>query len=324
MKSQLPSSSRQPLPCTSISIGVPMGPLVAPTTFAVMSRSNAVCVSRRSPCCTTTSCRKPKSSGATNVAAIRPAASLLTVAIRYAVGVNSRPKYSAMVTFQEPFTVRQTSSSSCPGGKFSPVTVSGVPTGPCAGETFRCPTYPFDGSVNATSAPSSLARGAASALSLDANKTVNNMQASPQARPPSMRIVMTVASALLLDLDLAVENRELRRLHLERLPGMRVALHVGRGHFVCKSAGGIVLGDDPRRGPEIVGGLPRGMATEARVELLPVRQLDRDALQPLVIELLAGLVVDAEAPDHLFEMLELVVEHAGWRNARLIAAFKVP
>src|SRR6266567_1277359 len=193
MRTQLPSSSRQPMPCTSISIGVPMGPLGAPTTFAVMSRSNAVCVNRLSPCCTTTSCTNPKSSGATKVAATRPAASLLTVAIRYAAGVNSRPKYSAIVTFQEPFTVRQTSSSSCSGGKFSPVTVSGVPTGPCAGETFRCPTYPFDGSVNATSAPSSLARGAASALwltahKLGANKTVNNMQASPQARPPSMRI----------------------------------------------------------------------------------------------------------------------------------------
>src|SRR4051812_1314211 len=148
------------------------------------------------------------------------------------------------------------------------------------------------------------------------------MQASPQARPLSMRIVIRVASSLLLDLDLAVENGELRRLHLERLPRMRVALKVCRDDFVGKGAGGIFLGNDPRRGPEIIGGLPRGMATEARVELLPVRQLDHDALELLVLELLAGLVVDAETPHHLLEMLELVVQHAGWRNARLIAALQ--
>src|SRR5206468_4104608 len=227
MKTQLPSSSRQPIPCTSISIGEPIGPLSAPTIFAVMSSSNAVCVSRRSPCCTTTSCMKPKSSGATNVAVMRPAASLLTFAMRYAVGANSRPKYSAIVTFHDPFTVRQTSSSSCSGGKFSPVIVTDVPTGPCAGEAFRCPTYPFDGSVNTTSGPSSLARGAATALALDTDRTANAIQASHQARLPSIRIVITVASGLLLDLDLAVENRQLRRLHLERLPRMGVALHVG-------------------------------------------------------------------------------------------------
>src|SRR5215467_10213121 len=112
------------------------------------------------------------------------------------------------------------------------------------------------------------------------------MQASREARLSPMRIVITVASGLLLDLDLAVENRELRRLHLERLPRMRVALKVGRDHFVCKGAGGIVLGNDPRRGPEIVGRLSRRVAAEARVKLLPVRQLDRYALEPLVIQLL--------------------------------------
>jgi hypothetical protein len=49
---------------------------------------------------------------ATKLAEMRPDLSLFRVAIRYAVGVNSRPKYSAIVTFQRPFTVRQTSWNS--------------------------------------------------------------------------------------------------------------------------------------------------------------------------------------------------------------------
>src|SRR5436305_13816400 len=138
-----------------------------------------------------------------------------------------------------------------------------------------------------------------------------------------MWIVITFVSGLVLDLDLAVEDRELRRLHLERVPGMRVALNVGRNHFVGKGAAGIFLGTDPRRGPEIIGGLARGMATEARVELLPIRQLERYALQPFFIEHFARFVLDTKAPDHLLEMLELVIEHAGRRNAGLIAALQV-
>src|SRR5215467_14309247 len=149
------------------------------------------------------------------------------------------------------------------------------------------------------------------------------MQASREARPSPMRIVITVASELLLDLDLAVEDRQLRRLHLERLPGMRIALEIGRGHLVGEGAGGIVLRHDPRGGPERISRLPWRMATEACAELLPVRQLDLYALQPFVVEHLAGFVLDTKAPDHLLQMLELVIEHASRRYAGLVAALQV-
>ena len=70
------------MPVTSIAIGVPIGPLAGPVSRTVMSRWNAVWVSRRSARWTTMSCWKPKSSGATKLAASRPAASVFTVAMR--------------------------------------------------------------------------------------------------------------------------------------------------------------------------------------------------------------------------------------------------
>ena len=60
------------------------------------------------------------------------------------------------------------------------------------------------------------------------------------------------------------------------------------------------------------------------VELLAVGELHDQALEPLVIERLAGLVEHANAPDHFFQALELVVEHTERsRRALLSAAHKV-
>jgi len=64
----------------------------------------------------------------------------LTAAIRYATGSKSRPVYTPSPACQLPVTVRQTSSSSCSDGKPCPVTVTGVPTGACAGATLSRPT----------------------------------------------------------------------------------------------------------------------------------------------------------------------------------------
>ena len=77
---------------TSTSIGVPIGPQVAPTIFAVMSRLNAVCVSRRLPCWITMSCLNPKSSGATKRG---DAAGLIALHRRDAIG--DRRVFAAMI-----------------------------------------------------------------------------------------------------------------------------------------------------------------------------------------------------------------------------------
>src|SRR6516225_3669563 len=232
MRTQLPSSSRQPMPCTSMAIGVPAGPLAGPVSFAVMSMLKPALVSSRSPCSITTSWRKPKSSGATKLVSTRPALSLLSVAILYATGVNSRPKYSATVTFQCPLTVRQTRSSCCSGGNPSPLTLIGVPTGPCVGETASRPTKPSLAWVNCTCGPSSAARGAAHA---SPTKTPHDtpsaqMSALSRARPT------IIGSALvgLLKFDCAVEDAELRGRYFERLPGLRVALLVRHDKLVLE------------------------------------------------------------------------------------------
>ncbi len=52
------------------------------------------------------------------------------------------------------------------------------------------------------------------------------------------------------------------------------------------------------------------MRAVLRVEFLPVGQFNDQALEPVLVEGLAILVEDAEAPHDLFQMLELVVQHA--------------
>ena len=59
---------------------MPTGPLSG-EIFTVMSSEKPTWVNIRSPCCSTMSWRKPKSSGATNVAFSRPDCSALTLAI---------------------------------------------------------------------------------------------------------------------------------------------------------------------------------------------------------------------------------------------------
>ncbi len=74
------NSERQPMPLTSTVMGVPTGPLSG-VIFTVMSIEKPAWVNMRSGCCSTMSCTKPKSSGVTNLAVSRPAASDLTLAI---------------------------------------------------------------------------------------------------------------------------------------------------------------------------------------------------------------------------------------------------
>ncbi len=66
------------------------------------------------------------------------------------------------------------------------------------------------------------------------------------------------------------------------------------------------------------------MRAVSRVDLLPVGQLNHEALEPVLVKRLAVLVEHAEAPHDLFQMLELVVQHAErTRRASLGAAHHV-
>src|SRR5262249_26038596 len=51
-----------------------------------------------------------------------------------------------------------------------------------------------------------------------------------------------------------------------------------------------------------------------------VRQFDGEALDSLVVQCLAVDVADAEAPYHLFKMLELIVEDASRAGSALLSA----
>ena len=80
---QLSCISFQPMPLMSTAIGLPTGPrALALASVMVMSVMKADWVRRRPPCWATTSCEKPKSSGAVKVAVKAPEASLFTAAIR--------------------------------------------------------------------------------------------------------------------------------------------------------------------------------------------------------------------------------------------------
>ena len=59
------------MPLTSTVIGVPTGPLFGEIS-TVMSTEKPAWVNMRSGCCSTMSCTKPKSSGATKFAVSRP------------------------------------------------------------------------------------------------------------------------------------------------------------------------------------------------------------------------------------------------------------
>src|SRR4051794_24293898 len=161
-----------------------------------------------------------------------------------------------MVTFQLPFTVRQTRSNSCSAGKPSPVTCSGVPAGPCTGVTSSRPTNPPAGSASTASGPSSGARGAADSISVNNSKAASSAQARAITRPFRARGSMGIAfqwnSVRLLDLDLADDDLELRGHPLERLPGLRLPVEPGRRHLVGEGAARIARRDDPDAGPEMI------------------------------------------------------------------------
>src|SRR5262249_61214144 len=60
------------------------------------------------------------------------------------------------------------------------------------------------------------------------------------------------------------------------------------------------------------------------IELPAVRQLAYQALEPLAVDLLARLIEYADAPDHFFQALELIVQHAeGSGRALLRAAHQI-
>ncbi len=69
------------MPVTSTWIGVPTGP-DSGVSFSDMAMLNDVWVSSRSPCCSTMSCSKPKSSGAAKLAENVPSGPAVTVAMR--------------------------------------------------------------------------------------------------------------------------------------------------------------------------------------------------------------------------------------------------
>src|SRR5262249_21178704 len=181
-----------------------------------------------------------------------------------------------------------------------PVTRSGVPTGPCAGTASSLPTNPPEGSVSATSGPSSAAWGVASASPLDATRSPSSAQASTIARPPPTSAVMTGTFRLwLLDLDFAGDHGQLGGVALERLPSLRLALQVRGDDLVGQRAARIARRDEPDGGPEMVDGWTlcwRWMRAKPGVELLAIGQFDDEALEPFFIERLARLVEHADAP----------------------------
>src|SRR5437899_4687949 len=204
--------------------------------------------------------------------------------------------------------------------------LSGVPTGPCSGVTLSRPTKPPEGSASIASGPSSAARDAASASLPDVVASANNTSAI--SRPsPAPTIISAARNLRFLDLDLAGDNRELRGCALKRLPSLRLAFRVGGDDLVGEGAARIARWDDPDRRPEIVGGRAlrrRRMRPISGVELLPIGQLDDQALESLIVERLAALIDHANAPDHLFQAFELIVQHAERpRRALLSAAHQV-
>src|SRR6188472_2522955 len=127
----------------------------------------------------------------------------------------------------------------------------------------------------------------------------------------------------LLDLDLTVDHGQLRRLGLERLPGLRLVVLAGCDDFVAQRSARVARRDGPHRGPEMVERRTlrgRRVAIELGVELLSVGQFDNHALEALVVERLPGRVEHADAPDHLLQPLELVAEHAERPGRALLRA----
>src|SRR6476620_11304301 len=127
----------------------------------------------------------------------------------------------------------------------------------------------------------------------------------------------------LFDLDLAVDHGQLRRLGLERLPSLRLAVAAGRDDLVAQRPARVARRDRPHRGPEMVERRTlrwRRMAIELGVELLSVGQFDNYALEALVVERLAGRVEHADTPDHLLKPLELVAKHAERPGRALLRA----
>src|SRR3954447_3904484 len=127
----------------------------------------------------------------------------------------------------------------------------------------------------------------------------------------------------LFDLDLAVDHGQLRRLGLERLPSLRLAIAAGRDDLVAQRPARVARRDRPHRGPEMVERRTlrwRRMAVELGVELLSVGQFDDNALEALVVERLAGRVEHADTPDYLLQPLELVAEPAERPGRALLRA----
>src|ERR1700730_13502300 len=174
------------------------------------------------------------------------------------------------------------SSMSAPGGSPCPVTVTGVPTGPCSGVTLSRPTNPPEGSPTVTTGPSSAASGAASAFARDASENAVSAQATALSRPRAARVIIsssTTGSLLRLDLDRPGLDFELGGGPIERLPGRRIALLVDRGDLVGQRARRIVGRDDPDRRPETVGGRAvRRMRAINRLHLLAIGHFDEHGL----------------------------------------------
>src|SRR5438034_1253339 len=155
------------------------------------------------------------------------------------------------------------------------------------------------GLASGASGPRSAARGAANALPARTTASADARAAPARAR---------AARSGLLDLDLTGDDGQLRGRPLERLPGVRGAVRLGRDDLVRERAAGIARRDGPDGRPEEVGGgarRRRWVRAVHRRELLAVGQLDDHALEALAVQRLAGLVEHADAPDHFFQALEL-------------------
>ena len=169
------------MPLTSTVIGVPSGPSLGEMS-TVMSIEKFTWVSSRSPCCSTMSCPKPKSSGAMKVAVRRPSRSERTLAI----SIGDRLEVAAVIfgavdlpaaLHGSPDQLEILVRRQLVGGHRH-----GVPAGPFSGATLRRPTKPSRGRVMATSGPSCDGNGAASAsiAAMQAKSATNSASAAPR------------------------------------------------------------------------------------------------------------------------------------------------
>src|SRR5260370_30852137 len=103
----------------------------------------------------------------------------------------------------------------------------------------------------------------------------------------------------LLDLDLARHDLQLRGHASEWLPCRRLPLRVGGGCLIGERAVRVTGRDRPNRRPEKIGGtVAARVRAVLRVEFLPVGQFNDQALEPVLVEGLAILVEDAQAPPY--------------------------